>query len=199
MSFAFPSKNEFSWHQRAPWSIFLICLLHNKNRDIFVHMNGLYLEGGGIFFFDIFKCSKKWVRLFMLLFLMCCFMSQKPGWFFLYRTQGICPLGGDFERNDKKTEYNFVIIGQVASKSFLNNKNITLKNLLGKFFRFSNKGVDLFLKQKKRGQKLVRSVGSSLFVLNLARSVGHFYSLSSPEVTEASFSSILSSESSLKL
>ena len=38
--------------------------------------------------------------------------------FFLYRTQGICPLGGDFERNDKKTEYNFVIIGQVASKSF---------------------------------------------------------------------------------
>ena len=29
-------------------------------------------------------------------------------------------------------------------KIFLNNKNITLKNLLGKFFRFSNKGVDLF-------------------------------------------------------
>ena len=54
----------------------------------------------------------------------------------------------------KKTEYNFVIIGQVASKSFLNNKNITLKNLLGKFFRFSNKGVDLFLKQKKEGAKI---------------------------------------------
>lgn len=81
-------------------------------------MNGLYLEGGGIFFFDIFKCSKKWVRLFMLVSDVLFYVSKTGLIFFCIEHRGFVHLVVILKEMIKKTEYNFVIIGQVASKSF---------------------------------------------------------------------------------